>query len=282
MAITGNGSTGFARTTSSIAALSLANLTVHCWYRNTAAPGTAAIQRPFGVVSATNAYYFAFSWDHTTPGRTQAIVADEAGGTSRVAQLTSPLLADTWYAIGGSYDGTNIKAWLSGSAEATTACAALGTIEDPSPSIVSSKGGTNDFDDGTIAEFAVWNAALSADEMAILAKKVSPLLVRPGSLVVYWPLIRSFTPWRGGPITSGGTTTVAVHPPMIYPAGPTIVTEYIPIVQASFSSGMGLASSTSRDFVEAGLSNTALLKSRFRSSSGYLSTGRATPRTRER
>ena len=43
---------------------------------------------------------------------------------------------------------------------------------------------------GKIAEAAVWNVALTADEVKALAKGFSPLFVRPANLKAYWPLIR--------------------------------------------------------------------------------------------
>ncbi|RKY12812.1 MAG: hypothetical protein DRP52_04265, partial [Planctomycetota bacterium] len=43
---------------------------------------------------------------------------------------------------------------------------------------------------GRVAEVAMYNAALSADEIASLARGFSPLLIRTQNLVGYWPLIR--------------------------------------------------------------------------------------------
>ena len=42
---------------------------------------------------------------------------------------------------------------------------------------------------GAIAHAAIWNAALSDSEVALLASGVSPLLVRRDALVAYWPLL---------------------------------------------------------------------------------------------
>lgn len=41
---------------------------------------------------------------------------------------------------------------------------------------------------GAIAEVAVWDVALTAAEVASLAKGTSPCLVRPANLVRYWPI----------------------------------------------------------------------------------------------
>ncbi len=42
---------------------------------------------------------------------------------------------------------------------------------------------------GALAEWAMWNVALSNEEISILALGVSPLLVRPNELLAYWPMI---------------------------------------------------------------------------------------------
>ena len=68
-----------------------------------------------------------------------------------------------------------------------------------------------------IAEFAVWDAILTADEFAMLgADGFSPLLIRPQSLVEYVPLVRDNVSRK----LSIGTLTGAAaqpHPRIIYP-----------------------------------------------------------------
>ena len=73
---------------------------------------------------------------------------------------------------------------------------------------------------GMIAEAAIWNVALTDAEVAILAKGYSPLFVRPQSLVAYWPLIRDEDQDRVGgyDLTPVNGPSIAVHPPVIYPA----------------------------------------------------------------
>ena len=50
------------------------------------------------------------------------------------------------------------------------------------------------FFDGKIADAAIWNATLDVDEIAALAKGISPLLIRPSLLMAYWPLIGKNSP----------------------------------------------------------------------------------------
>jgi len=67
--------------------------------------------------------------------------------------------------------------------------------------------------DGLIAEVGIWNAALTADEIASLAAGMTCDKVRPQSLVFYAPLVRDLVDVKGGlTITNNNTATVANHP----------------------------------------------------------------------
>ena len=69
------------------------------------------------------------------------------------------------------------------------------------------------FFDGLIAEVGIWNAALTAAEVASLAKGMTCDKVRPNALVAYFPLIRDLTEIRGGlAVTNNNSATVANHP----------------------------------------------------------------------
>ena len=71
----------------------------------------------------------------------------------------------------------------------------------------------NQFFDGSIAEVGIWSAALTAAEIASLAKGMTCDKVRPQSLVFYAPLVRDLVDAKGGlTITNNNTATVANHP----------------------------------------------------------------------
>jgi hypothetical protein len=66
---------------------------------------------------------------------------------------------------------------------------------------------------GQIAEVGIWNVALTAAEIASLAKGMTCDKVRPQSLVFYAPLIRDLQDTKGGLIiTPVNNPTVATHP----------------------------------------------------------------------
>ena len=67
--------------------------------------------------------------------------------------------------------------------------------------------------DGLIAEAAVYNAALTAAEIASLAKGMTCDKIRPQSLVFYAPLVRNLVDAKGGlTLTNNNAATVANHP----------------------------------------------------------------------
>jgi hypothetical protein len=71
--------------------------------------------------------------------------------------------------------------------------------------------------DGKIAEVGIWNAALTAAEVASLAKGMTCDKVRPQSLVFYAPLVRELIDQKAArAITNNNAATVADHP-RIYP-----------------------------------------------------------------
>jgi hypothetical protein len=66
---------------------------------------------------------------------------------------------------------------------------------------------------GRLAEVGIWNAELTADEIASLSDGFTCDKVRPQSLIFYSPLIRDIQDVRGGlTITNNNTATVITHP----------------------------------------------------------------------
>ena len=194
-----------------------ANYTWCMWYQNASAPGTVEVDQPLNFSNTNADTSFGFSWDHHNSTFTQAAFHREAGGTFQAAQLTSILSFDTWYHICGTYDGTDLKSWLDGTNEATTPAAELGATA-PTPSALAGRAGTAAFDDGTIAETALWNVALTSDEIGALSGGQAVSMTRPGSLVLYWPLwgVASLEPDLSGNANNGIVTgaTVADHAPV--------------------------------------------------------------------
>lgn len=92
---------------------------------------------------------------------------------------------------------------------------------------------------GLLAESAVWNASLSADEVASLAKGLSPIRVRPDNLVTYVPAVREVRDLVGGfDITTNGTPAAVPHPRIIYPRRASHL--FTPEAEAPVDDGFGI------------------------------------------
>jgi hypothetical protein len=80
---------------------------------------------------------------------------------------------------------------------------------------------------GRMAEYAIWDAALTAAEVLSLNARLSPVFIRPGNLTDYLPLFANASPepnlfgGSAGTISSG--TAKADHPPMIYASSPQVL-----------------------------------------------------------
>lgn len=79
------------------------------------------------------------------------------------------------------------------------------------------------FLNGGLAETAMWSVALSDAEVASLGSGYCPLLIRPQSLIGYWPLFARATneeDWAGSnPFVPTNTPTAVAHPSrLIYPS----------------------------------------------------------------
>lgn len=77
--------------------------------------------------------------------------------------------------------------------------------------------------DGDIAEFAHWSVMVDAGEIRALAMSVAPPLVRPQSLVAYWPIGGNDSPepdrWKNRyDLTLSGGPPKTDHPRMFYPS----------------------------------------------------------------
>jgi hypothetical protein len=136
------------------------------------------------------------------------------GGSFGQAQ-SNGVVANTWQHFAGvTSSATNRVAYLNAAAGGTsvtnTGDPAVNAIKIGARYFSGSVGG---YHGGLIAEVGIWNAALTAEEIASLAKGMTCDKVRPQSLVFYAPLVRNLQDVRGGlTITNNNTATVANHP----------------------------------------------------------------------
>lgn len=83
--------------------------------------------------------------------------------------------------------------------------------------------------EGAIAEVAIWNVALTGDEVASLARGFVATIFthRLANLVIYQDLVRQLDrPGFGASVAASGGTSIARHPPIFAPRGATCITEH--------------------------------------------------------
>ena len=142
---------------------------------------------------------------------------DYDGSTSAQANSAATLTTGAWHHGGAVFNGVSSRdVYLNGTKTSNTTTV-TSTIGSTNRTYVACLIPGNSNFSGLIAEAAIWNVALSADEMSALAKGCSPLRIRPASLVYYLPLWPTIFEYRGIAVTTGGSPTVSTdHPPIYY------------------------------------------------------------------
>lgn len=204
MAYEFNGTNQWMDTTS--APVTAAPLTIGCWFRcfqNTA-------NQVLVILEQSNSFnFFNLGVRGAVGGDPIAVVA--FGASSEATSSTVGYTINTWHhACAVITSATLREIYLDAGNKGT------GTVSiTPSGinKISIGRFSSGQFYTGQIAEVGVWNAALTADEIASLAKGMTCDKVRPQSLVFYAPLVRDLQDVRGGlTITNNNSATVATHP----------------------------------------------------------------------
>jgi len=186
-------------------------LTLACWFNT----GNMTTQQSLlGVQSTSNGHR---SVIFASPNFGDIIQAVLSVGASFVASdSSSTYSANTWHHCAGVFSTTASRtAYLDGVAGATTTTSLSPNYGTPTIGIGARHNGTSWglFSDANTAECGIWNVALTAEEIASLAKGMTCDKVRPNALVFYAPLVRELQDVKGGlTITNNNTATVADHP----------------------------------------------------------------------
>ena len=111
-------------------------------------------------------------------------------GSTQIAQGTTTLSVGQWHHLAGSYDGSNLRVYLDGVLEDTTANSGnmSSTIASVRIGAGSGGSGTEEPFDGDIGHCAIWDVGLSTNEIQSLSAGISPLKIRRNNLLEYWPL----------------------------------------------------------------------------------------------
>ena len=202
------------------AALTGVPISIACWFDSDSV-GTNQVIVCLVDKARESQYMGLGAWGGSGGDPVYAFVRDN--GATAGAYSTTGYSADTWHHVLGVFSAVDDRRiYLDGGSKGTNATSrtptgldrmSIGRLGDSSPSA---------YFNGGVAEVAIWNAALTDDEAAILAKGYSPLFVRPQSLVAYWPLIRDTDDDIVGSynMTPTNGPTVAPHPAVLYPVSP--------------------------------------------------------------
>lgn len=188
-------------------------LTIAAWFN--ADNTTAATQLVAVAQGSLNRSYYGLNIRGDVSGDPVEALAYDSGA-AKFARTTSAYSANTWTHGCAVFSALNNRtAYINGgdSGTDTVNTAAFTPSVTRMAVFVDGNGNKSAYLDGRLADVGIWNVALTAAEVASLAKGVACSKVRPQSLVFYAPLIRDLIDVRGGlTITNNNTATVANHP----------------------------------------------------------------------
>ena len=202
-----NGSTQYLSATAPINGLTKP-FTLACWFNST----TVTVNQYLVTLCPASGNAWGISAHGGLAG--DPILAIQTGASTY--STTSAYSANTWTHACGVFNSSNSRtAYKDGSAGTTSTTSEAGVTAATQVIIGSVRffGAFSQYLNGLIAEVGIWNAALTAAEIASLADGMTCDKVRPQSLVFYAPLVRDLQDVRGGlTITNNNTATVANHP----------------------------------------------------------------------
>lgn len=195
--------------------------------------GTSQYLSTTNPVSAAPFTIACWAWVNNTTGTKALVSLNQNSGTNRfVLSMASAVLrfgdsgsggavtsgtqvANTWFhACGVEVSTTNRFCYRNGgNAGQNTASRTPTSINALNIGTTINTGTPTQLLAGRIAEVGIWNAALTAEEVASLAQGMTCDKIRPQSLVFYVPLVRNLQDAKGGlAITNNNGATVVTHP----------------------------------------------------------------------
>lgn len=113
------------------------------------------------------------------------------------APTTTLIAADTWHhAAGVCASATSRSVYLDGGGKSTDTTNRTPTVDTTNFGVVNIGGVFYAYLTGLLAEWAVWDVALTDAEVAALAKAWSPDAIRPAARIAYWKLFGNDSPER--------------------------------------------------------------------------------------
>lgn len=193
-----------------------------CWFRSKHAPGSGFNRQIVEVGGGT--YSAELIWDHSNGAFIHSAAQFDSTDGFISAQWTTNLVADTWYHLGGMWDGSKVYAVLNGRIEASNVA-----LDPPAAQTVAIRAFTessgSNFLEGRMARLCFWNAALNTQEWLALGRGADPRTIRPQAIVDGTDLRSEPVGYRNLGWTKTGTA--AADDPPIYYKPPTVLTKMI-------------------------------------------------------
>ena len=189
-------------------------LTMCCWANSPAAAFAGLISVGFEASGTGNYYRLATGSD----GTITALSADGFTVPADAAISTASYTNGIWFHAAAVFSANDSRTTYLNAGSSATNTNSNDVVIDANTHVRIGRrhfqlDNMTGFFTGAIAEAGIWNVALTADEIASLAKGVTCNLIRPQSLVFYAPLIRDLQDVRGGlTIANNNGATVANHP----------------------------------------------------------------------
>ena len=160
---------------------------------------------------------------------------DDGTAVYENAASTTSVAANTWYHVLMVKNGTGagaLKLYVNGSTEgASTSNVSL--VSNTADLVIGYQNVsvTSEIWSGSLAEFAIWNAALDGTDASTLAGGKSAFFVKPSNLAFYAPFLGVDSPERDVINGNNGTltgTSQATHPTIVYPPLPRVAAVPVP------------------------------------------------------
>jgi hypothetical protein len=158
-----------------------------------------------------------FAWNHVNASFFRSQYHRSGGYAAAQMSAGSFSPVDTWRSYAATFDGTNVRSYVGGVLDGTSAGTSASTAGNTEVCLngTGNYGSvSNPFTGGQTAELAIWDVVLNADELAALAKGFRASRIRPDNLVFYAPVVRGKQDICGGRtlVLGVGSETVTDHP----------------------------------------------------------------------
>lgn len=192
--------------------------TIAAWVKTASSSGSGKTI----VALGGNAFHYHLIGQSTALGKWY--VGSRDGGSERYAASTTTPSTSVWVHVCGVFGSTTSRIiYINGASEGSDANSVNPTVTKLGVGVRvdgAIPAATPGYFTGQVRDAAVWGVALSAAQIASLAKGANPLIVAPASLAFFTPLVGEASPepnMRGISLTLAGTAPRGASDPALFP-----------------------------------------------------------------